>query len=165
MKKYSDNELKELAKGVFKSQPNDAVVYASESGNFLNEDQYAALPKDDQADYITIENPSVKKVADKKSDKAVEAAVKKITEGFETQIAELTSINDDLREEKKATVELVKSKESVIAGLNDEIKGLKSDMKALNDDLTSSRKELEKKDKEIATLTEKLAKATDKAKA
>lgn len=106
MKKYNENELKELAKGVFKSQPNDAVVYASESGNFLNEDQYNALSKDDQKACTAIENPNVKKAVDKKADKAIESAVKEATEELTAKLAikdtEIKALKTKLKEESKA---------------------------------------------------------------
>jgi outer membrane murein-binding lipoprotein Lpp len=55
--KYSLEELKVLAEGVFKDSPGERCFYADEFGTFKNEIQFDALSEDEQKAFTIFENP------------------------------------------------------------------------------------------------------------
>lgn len=65
---YTKEEIAEFAKGVFGDDKTSPVIYANDTGKFLNHLQYEALQKDEKADEAykksftyKFENPNVKK--------------------------------------------------------------------------------------------------------
>jgi hypothetical protein len=76
MSKYSEDQLKKLAEGTFKTSPHTTHLYASSNGTFLNEQQYQARDEKAQQDFIKIDNPAhaqAKAVKAGKGGKAAEA--------------------------------------------------------------------------------------------
>lgn len=107
MTKYTKDELKELAKGVFRSNNTTARIYAREDGTFINEEQYEERQKEGtHKDFnFKFDNPNVKQ-------KAVDSG-------------ELEKVRKDLGEAKG----LIEKQKKALVAKDAEIKKLKEQLK------------------------------------
>ena len=56
---YSQEQLKGMAEGVFKDQPNEPAFFVDKYGTFKNQLQYDNLSAEDQKTFTKLENPSL----------------------------------------------------------------------------------------------------------
>lgn len=79
MSKYSQKQLEELLKGVFKTSPGLTHMYGADNGTFLNENQYNKLDDKAKESYTKFNNPALKSEEDEEAAaaKKAEAAEKK----------------------------------------------------------------------------------------
>jgi peptidoglycan hydrolase CwlO-like protein len=160
MKKYTEEELAELAKGVFKDDKESPVVYADEFGTFRNSVQYEALKKEGKHTPFkyAFKNPSVKQSQSVDADK--HAA--RISD-LESQIEDLQDERDAAQEKAEGAAKTIDSQRSKIAALETDLSIAEGRIKALEQDLSSATASLAEAKKEVADLEKKLKAAEKKA--
>lgn len=110
MKKYSKQELAELAQGVFRDDKESPSIYANEEGTFRNSKQYAAMSSDERKAFHEFKNPHVK---ESENDE-----LKALFEKMEQQAVQISAQADQidaLREQVDKQAETIAERDATIA--------------------------------------------------